>query len=229
MYALEFLGIMSLGANTSLGYLQQLQKLVWKHPGFSYDYTADKLFRTEVDDKMRDSPSSKWEEVFEQTLDNGAWIWNQAIAEVQQASLIKAGGGQDGHQVPGTPKGKGAGKRGLDGSTPPGKRSRGASQRENKKQQLQQLQAQLQQTTQPPPPPPPAKGAGKAKAAGKGAGKTAIPAAEFQKLLTLKQKNTAGTPICRWFNCSLGCSRPACSFAHECAECGQAHPYAGNH
>ena len=233
MYALEFLGVMALETKSSRGYLAELRDLVWQHPGIEYIHRADQLFRTQVDKRCRDDPSLMWNVAFEDTLANRRDLWAQSVCEVTTMNLVKAA---QGPQAPGTPV-----KRQPDHSAPgtPAKRSRGASQRHKQKQLLEAYKANIGIKGAPPPPPSPArqhsqpagaqagpKGKGKGK---KGAAKGSIPDAEFQKLLTLRAQNNAGVPICRWYNSSLGCTRPGCKFSHECSECGQGHPYAGHH
>ncbi len=76
---------------------------------------------------------------------------------------------------------------------------------------------------------PPAPG----KAGGKGKGpankQNRIPDDEFTGISKCKDRAASGTKICRWYNCSLGCSNAACTFAHECCECGQQHSWASQH
>ena len=54
-----------------------------------------------------------------------------------------------------------------------------------------------------------------------------VPAAEWSKITAFKY---SGKKRCPFFNCSLGRRfGDACKNAHQCVECGQAHPWHGNH
>ena len=122
----------------------------------------------------------------------------------------------------------------------PRERTRTESKRKAEKQKKAKIQALLAaaksgqafQTVPPIPAPFGAQKRGKAlgKGAGKVTGKRSIPQAELDRLKQQKTTNNSGLQICRWYNSSLSCQAgTSCKFAHECAQCGAAHPFHGNH
>ena len=52
---------------------------------------------------------------------------------------------------------------------------------------------------------------------------------ELAKIIKLKQADSHGKPICRFYNTTSGCKKGAkCNFAHVCAEC-EGGPCLGHH
>ena len=220
LYALEYVGVMKLGKDTSFAYLKELQSFSRKNPGFQYLMRMDMTLRTEVEDRLREEDSKDFEREFKFILDHRKDLWVTVPVELRTAG---------GHRL--TPPPKRVAEDG-GGGTPPGKRAR--------KSKAERRAAAKEKATKAPEPAAPTgapqagtkpKGAPKGTGKGKGdaKGNKRIPDAEFQALLKLPGKNSSGKTTCRWWNSSAGCTTAVCGFAHECAECGGAHTWASHH
>ena len=66
---------------------------------------------------------------------------------------------------------------------------------------------------------------------GKGTGKgSPIPKDEWATICSYGTLDSDGTSrICRFYNSSIGCTRPGCKFVHKCLTCKQKHPLFNNH
>ena len=220
LYALEYVGVMNLGKDTSFAYLKELQSFSRRYPGFQYLMRMDMAIRTEVEDRLREEDSKDFEKEFKYILDHGKDLWVTVPVELRAAEST--------HRTP-PPK-----REALDGDigTPASKRMRKskAERRAAAKEKAAKAPDQAKPAQLVPPAGTklkgPPKGAGKGKGEPKG---KRIPDAEYKILLNLPAKNPAGKPTCRWWNSSCGCSTVNCGFARECAECGGPHTWASTH
>ena len=101
LYGLECIGVMPLTASTGLMYLKELRIHGRKHVGHDYLVSVDRMFRTEVDERLTNDNSLAFATTFEQVLLDRRDFW---ITAAQEAALAK---------IPSTPTRKGT-KRSAD-------------------------------------------------------------------------------------------------------------------
>ena len=142
-----------------------------------------------------------------EVLDNHKQLWNDARSSAEldkhkQASALTP--------APVTPKKRARSVSPVPKSTAKARKNK--ARRECQKAQLQKAKAL---TSTPP------------KNAPKAARDERVPAKEWQTITSFKY---SGGRRCPFYNSSLGCRfGDQCKLKHSCAECGQGHPWHGNH
>ena len=217
--ALEYLNICEFSYKAGpLQYLSDLEE--WRHEnrGLALLLAADTLIRKKVyrlnsDHKQTyQSFSSALVEVFK----NHKQLWNDARSSAELDKFKQAGQSSS----PVTPP-RGQGTKRQRSRTPPAptaKAKKNKARRERAKEQLRSLKAAQSAPT----------GARKDKPNGPKPSRDArIPAEEWTKVNSFKY---SGPRRCPFYNCSSGCRfGDQCKHKHACVECGQGHPWHGNH
>ena len=216
--ALEYLNVCDFNLKSGpLRYMAELEE--WRHEnkGLALLLTVDSLIRRKVHrlnhDQRKVFPT--FSSALVEVLTNHKQLWNDARSSAELDKFKQAG-----YQAePATPV-RGVKRSPPDDDSPlvasPSKKNRNQKRRERQKPLLAQAKQAVEV---------------KKNAVRAGPDKTTrdarVPAAEWSKITAFKY---SGKKRCPFFNCSLGCRfGDACKNAHQCVECGQAHPWHGNH
>ena len=212
--ALEYLNICEFSYKAGpLQYLSDLEE--WRHEkrGLALLLSADSLIRKKVyrlnSDHKQTYPN--FSDALKEVLQHHKQLWNDARSSAELDKFKQAHS-----SAPATPPRTGGRKRSRS-RTPPAptpKARKNKARRERAKQQLKAL-----------------KGSHDAKKTDAPKGKPTrdarIPAPEWTKVTSFKY---SGPKRCPFYNCSSGCRfGDQCKHKHACVECGQSHPYHGNH
>jgi len=224
MYALEYIGVMPLDREHGLGYLQELTKQSRDKPGFDYLLRVDTAIRMEVGNRLREKEGTTFASEFADVLLTRKDFWATAAMDVarlnleraQQASNTKRKHDSDGsEETPRTPRKRQRGGRGS------GKSQRGGDKQPSPTAKALHGKGGTGHNSK----------GGAANHGGKdAAGKGGLQKLELGKIVKLKQADSHGKPICRFYNTTSGCKKGAkCNFAHVCAECEGGHAWATTH
>ena len=188
----------------------------WRHEnrGLALLLSADSLIRKKVyrlnSDHKQTYPT--FSDALLEVLAHHKQLWNDARSSAELDKFKQA----HNSGAPSTPP-RATGRKRLRSKTPPApssKARKNKARRERAKQQIKSLRAAQD-----------GKKADTPK--GKPARDARIPSAEWTKVNSFKY---AGPKRCPFFNCSSGCRfGDQCKHKHACVECGQGHPYHGNH
>ena len=212
--ALEYLNICEFSYKAGpLQYLSDLEE--WRHEnrGLALLLSADSLIRKKVYRLNSDHKQTypHFSDALKEVLQHHKQLWNDARSSAELDKFKQAHS-----SAPATPPRTGGRKRSRS-RTPPAptpKARKNKARRERAKQQLKAL-----------------KGSQETKKADAPKGKPTrdarIPAPEWTKVTSFKY---SGPKRCPFYNCSSGCRfGDQCKHKHACVECGQSHPYHGNH
>ena len=192
-----------------LKYLAQLEE--WRHEnrGLALLLTVDTLIRKKVHRVSSDQRKkfTSFSAALVEVLDNHKQLWNDArssaeLDKYKQATLTPA---------PVTPRKRPRSVLQEPKSTAKARKNK--ARRERQKAQVQKAKALTSSSAK--------------EAARKPARDERVPAKEWQKITSFK---SPGGRRCPFYNSSLGCRfGDQCKLKHSCAECGQNHPWHGNH
>ena len=214
--ALEYLNICDFNAKSGpLRYMAELEE--WRHEnkGLALLLAVDSLIRKKVHRLNHDQRKlyPTFSSALLEVLTHHKQLWNDARSSAELDKFKQAGQLTD----PVTPI------RGVKRTVPeddspgapsPDKKSRNQKRRARQKALLERAKqsVEVKKTAVRP---------------DKTARDARVPAAEWSKITAFKY---SGKKRCPFFNCSLGCRfGDSCKNAHQCVECGQAHPWHGNH
>ena len=212
---LEYLNICDFSvAAGPLKYLSELEE--WRHEnrGLALLLTVDTLIRKKVhrisSDQRKKFPS--FSTALLEVLNNHKQLWNDARSSAELDKFKQAAQ----TPAPVTPK-KRARSRSPDVNQPSPKTKKNRARRQRQKALLQKAKAGTPSSASP----------AKPGAAPKPGRDERVPSKEWQKITSFKY---SGARRCPFFNCSLGCRfGDQCKMRHACVECGQDHPWHGNH
>ena len=212
---LEYLNICDFSAKAGpLQYLAELEE--WRHEnrGLALLLAADSLIRKKVHRVSSDQRKTftTYSAALKEVLTNHKQLWNDARSSAELDKFKQASS----TSAPVTPKPKRA--RSLSGSPPKSAKARkNKARRVRARETLKQARSMVGGS-------PASKQPSSATKAPKDA---RVPPQEWQKITSFKY---SGPKRCPFFNCSLGCRfGDQCRQKHSCVECGQDHPWHGNH
>ena len=196
-----------------LKYLAELEE--WRHEnrGLALLLAADSLIRKKVH-RVRSDQRKKFgtfSAALLEVLQNHKQLWNDARSSAELDKFKQASTSS----MPSTPVKKRS--RSLSRSVPKAspKAKKNRARRARQKAQVQQAREVLQANEKERP------------ESQKPARDARVPPAEWQKITSFKY---SGPKRCPFFNCSLGCRfGDQCRQKHSCVECGENHPWHGNH
>ena len=214
--ALEYLNVCDFNAKSGpLRYMAELEE--WRHEnkGLALLLAVDSLIRKKIHRLNHDQRKlyPTFSSALLEVLTHHKQLWNDARSSAELDKFKQAGQLTD----PVTPI------RGVKRTVPeddspgapsPDKKSRNQKRRARQKALLEKAKqsVEVKKTAVRP---------------DKTARDARVPAAEWSKITAFKY---GGKKRCPFFNCSLGCRfGDSCKNAHQCVECGQAHPWHGNH
>ena len=215
--ALEYLNICDYNVKSGpLRYMAELEE--WRHEnkGLALLLAVDSLIRKKVHRLNHDQRKlfPTFSSALVEVLTNHKQLWNDARSSAELEKFKQAGQQTD----PGTPV-RGVKRQTLEDDSPVAPTSDRAKTRNQKRRARQRdVLARAKQVLD----------AKKTAARPEKTTRDArVPAAEWTKITSFKY---SGKKRCPFFNCSLGCRfGDSCKNAHLCVECGQAHPWHGNH
>ena len=196
-----------------LKYLAELEE--WRHEnrGLALLLAADSLIRKKVHRVSSDQRKKfgTFSAALLEVLQNHKQLWNDARSSAELDKFKQASTAS----LPSTPVKKRS--RSPSGSVPKTspKAKKNRARRARHKAQVQQAREVLKSNEKERP------------ETQKSARDARVPSAEWQKISSFKY---SGPKRCPFFNCSLGCRfGDQCRQKHSCVECGENHPWHGNH
>ena len=219
--ALEYLNICEFSYKAGpLQYLADLEE--WRHEnrGLALLLSADTLIRKKVYRLNSDHKQTyqTFSDALLEVLKNHKQLWNDARSSAELDKFKQAGHSSS---LPTTPP-RGQGAKRSRSSTPPAptaKARKNKARRERANEQLKALKASQGGSA--------SSRKEKTATGAKPSRDARIPAEEWTKVNSFKY---SGPRRCPFYNCSSGCRfGDQCKRKHACVECGQGHPWHGNH